>query len=432
MNMNVLDTPFEELQQYYDTVLNVDRSTYLSTNDECTPLDCVREMLTKVPEELWKRDNLRILDPCCGHGNFGIVLYDILCRGHGWDPDTVLESVLSFNDVQTARLDTVRRVFRDDIYPLQITESDFLTTTYDNTFDLVVANPPYAKILENGARASKNHNLIQAFLDKALSILRPNGYLVFITPDNWMSWADRNVLIEVLTRLQIVHLDIHRAKRYFKRVGSSFTWYVIQNCAAYQDISVAGIWKNREYTSQIPPQPRRYIPLLFSKVVQDILNKTIDNENLDKFEVETSSDLHRYTKRAFIRDEPDEDHTYRLIHTPKQTAWASRPHKYQEGWKVFLSTTDKYKVWVDDCGMTQSIAFIRCASEAEAKKIQWILEHPVYVFINNLCRWGNFNNVRVMQHFPIPLLIHSYDAIYSSFKLTRDEIVYMSMWGVKV
>ena len=159
---------------------------------------------------------------------------------------------------------------------------------------------------------------------------------MFITPDNWMSYADRNALIEIITRLQIIHLDIHSAKKYFKKIGSSFTWYIIQNRESYKNINVSGVWKKNVYTSSVVSMPRKYIPLLYNQTVQDILLKTIDNTLLAKFEVKTSSDLHKYTKAALISDVPTENHKYKLIHTPNQTVYASRPHKYQEGYKVFI------------------------------------------------------------------------------------------------
>jgi hypothetical protein len=148
------------------------------------------------------------------------------------------------------------------------------------------------------------------------------------------------------------------------------------------------------------------------------LRKTIDNPNIKKYKVETTSDLHKYTKKSFINDKQDETFQYKLIHTPKQTVWASRPHKYQDGYKVFISTTDKYQVFVDSCGMTQSIAFIRCASKDEAEIIKEVLLHPLYVFINNICRWGNFNNIRILQQFPIP---DNKEDIFSSFDITDEE-----------
>ena len=351
--MNIDTIPFQDICNYYDNVLNADKSTYKSSNDEPTPMLCVEELVQSIPTDFWKQPNLKILDPCCGNGNFGVHLYHKLIAHHS--SKDILEKILEFNDINETRLNNVRSVFNNDAYQLQITTNDFLNTDYSQLYDLIVANPPYAKLLENGKRASKNHNLIKDFIQKSLKCLKPGGYLLFITPDNWMSYADRNKLIKILTQLQILRLDIHRAKKYFKKIGSSFTWYLIQNAPSYKDIKVTGIWKKIEYTSLIPSMERKYIPLLYTNEVYHILSKTVDNNRLDKFKVQTSSDLHRYTKREFIQDSPDDIYKYKLIHTPKQTCYASRPHKFQDDYKVFISTTDKYQVFVDNCGMTQSI-----------------------------------------------------------------------------
>jgi len=208
---------FEEIKKYYDDTLNTDKSTYKSSNDEPTPIDCISEMISKIPGDLWRNPDLTILDPCCGNGNFSIPIVFELAKYH--DKKKILEQILEFNDINEARLDNVRNVFCGFKYNLQITNSDFLTSSNNKRYDLVVANPPYAKLLENGKRASKNHNLIKSFIEKALSQLKPNGYLLFITPDNWMSYADRNLLIEIITSLQIIHLDIHTAKSISKRLA---------------------------------------------------------------------------------------------------------------------------------------------------------------------------------------------------------------------
>jgi adenine-specific DNA-methyltransferase len=410
---------FNELKKYYDEILNTDKSTYKSSNDEPTPIDCVSEMISKIPDELWKKSDLSILDPCCGNGNFSIPILFELLKYH--DKKTIVEQILEFNDINESRLENVRSVFGSEKYNLQITNYDFILFNSSKKYDLITANPPYAKLLENGKRASKNHNLIKDFIEKALSQLKPNGYLLFITPDNWMSYADRNI------SLQIIHLDIHTAKKYFKKIGSSFTWYIIQNCPFYKNINISGIWKKKEYVSSVISKQRKYIPLLYNQTVQNILSKTIDNTELPKFEIKTSSDLHKYTKAEFIRDEKTEEFKYKLIHTPSQTVYASRPHKFQEGYKIFISTTDKYNVFIDNCGMTQSIVFILCSNEEQAKKYLQILQHPLYIFINNICRWGNFNNIRILQSFPIPTIDYSgnHQELYDYFNITTDEIDYI-------
>ncbi len=416
----------EELFAYYDDVLNTDKTTYTSSNDEPTPMACVSEILDHVPDELWKREHVRILDPCCGNGNFHLSALYKLLPYHS--KRKILENILHFNDINEYRLCNVRNVFHSTNYQLNITCQDFLSMETNNTYDMIVANPPYAKILENGKRASKNHNLIASFIQKSLSLLKPSGYLVFITPNNWMSYADRNTLIEKLTSLQIIHLNIHTAKKYFKKIGSSFTWYIIQHCPSYKDIEVSGVWKKKVYTTFVHSMRRKYIPLLYTPEVQSILNKTVDNTALEKFHIQTSSYLHRYTKKEFIQDTETDIFKYRLIHTPSQHVYSSKPHKFQEGFKVFISTTNTYNVFVDSCGMTQSIVFILCDTEQEARIYARILQHPLYVFINNICRWGNFNNIRILQHFPKPNIDYQgqEDELYQYFQITRDEIDFIS------
>ena len=416
--MNINNNSYEELKIYFNKILNNDKSTYISSNDETTPIECIEEMISKIPIELWKREDLKILDPCCGNGNFHLVISNELIK-YDIDKKRIFEEILRFNDINEERLNNVKKIFS---YNLNITKSNFLIADNSDKYDLIVANPPYAKLMENGKRTSKNHNLIKDFIDKSLSLLKTNGYLLFITPDNWMSYADRNTLIEKITSLQIIHLDIHNAKKYFTKIGSSFTWYIIQNCSYYKEINISGIWKKEEYLSSVLSQKRKYIPLLYNEIVQSILSKTIDNISLKKFEVKTSSYLHKYTKKDIINIQETDIFKYKLIHTPKQTVYSSKPHKYQDGYKIFISTTDKYNVFIDNCGMTQSIAFILCDNYKIAEKYLKILNNPLYQFLNNICRWGNFNNIRILQQFPIP---ENEDDIYKSFEITKEESYYI-------
>ena len=405
------------IKQYYDDILNKDKNLVVTTNDEPTPIECVEEMTSKIPESFWKNKDIKILDPCCGCGNFHIVIYYKLLQYH--DRDHILTNMLYFNDLNTKRIDILEKIFDTK---LNIYNEDFLEIDMSEKFDLIVANPPYAKLLPNGKRASKNHNLIGLFIKKSLKLLNSRGLLLYITPDNWMSYADRNTLITELTNLQIVYLNIHTAKKYFKHVGSSFTWYLIENTPSYKPISIEGIWNKGTYKDIVESEERKYIPLYYNKTIQSILHKTIDNNNVVKFDVKTSSDLHKYTKKSLISQARDDIYKYKLIHTPKQIVWSSRPHKYQDGFKVFISTTSYYGTFVDNCGMTQSIAFIMCKDEIEAKNTSDVLNHPMYKFINNISRYGNFNNIRILQNFPH---CDNYEEVYDKFNLTQDEIKFI-------
>jgi 16S rRNA G966 N2-methylase RsmD len=401
---------YQSLKHYYNNTLNLDRSSFQSSNDEPTPIDCVEEMMDSIPHDFWLLPNLRILDPCCGNGNFGLVARTRM------RPDASLYC----NDTNVERLQVVANVFGSvQTPPVHISHTNFLTEfKTPDKFDLIMANPPYAKIDASGKRASKNHNLIGSFIRRSLELLRTRGFLLYIVPDNWMSYSDRNTLISILTGLQIHVLNIHQAKKYFKKIGSSFTWFLIENVPAYADFRVDGIWKGVMYSSMVHSQVRRFIPLYYTSTIQSLLSKTIDADN-QKFHIETTSFLHHYTKRQYISTIQDDEHPYRLIHTPKQTCYSSVEHKYQYGYKVFISATDKYHVFIDDCGMTQSIMFIRCSSLSEANHVRSILKHPLYKFLNDICRWGNFNNIRVLQRFPVPT---DPTDIPGSFNLTEQEM----------
>ncbi len=46
---NIENKTMEEMITFYDETLNIDKSTYVTTNDEPTPMGCVIEMINKIP-----------------------------------------------------------------------------------------------------------------------------------------------------------------------------------------------------------------------------------------------------------------------------------------------------------------------------------------------------------------------------------------------
>lgn len=425
-NMVTIEESYDQIKDFIDNKLNKDKSLFKTSNDEPTPLDCCEEMLSKIPNNFWLKKDLKILDPCAGYGNFEIILHNIL-KEHNSTKD-ILEKIITFNEINEKRIDLIHKIFCGDNYKLNITKYNFLEYPNDIKFDLQIANPPYAKFCEtkdrNGniimKRASKNHTLVRDFIEKSLNICKDGGFIVYIVPNNWMSLADRNTIIKLLTKYQFHHLDIGTSKKYFPKVGSSFTYFILEKTPFYQDFTVNCLYNKKIYTSIVKSQERDFIPLCYNNLVQSILNKVLSGTN--KFGIETTSDLHKYTKKHLINNNKTEEYKYKLIHTDKQTVYSKRPHKYQEGYKVFISTTGAWNLFVDNCGMTQSIAFIRTNNEETAIKYKKILEHPLYEFVNNICRWGNFNCIRILNRMTIPT---DENNIYNSFNISEEEIKFI-------
>lgn len=390
--------------EYFDN-LNQDKSHYNNTNDICTPMGCVKEMIDEVPQEFWQRENIKVLDCCAGNGNFAA--YIAL--------KTAPQNIYC-NEINPARLNNLRTYFGEIAH---IMEQDFLQFPQTPLYDMIVANPPFAQFMESGKRAAKNHSLSRQFLEKALSLVKDDGYLVFILPDNWMSFADRNKLPQQLSQYQFITINIHECKKWFPKVGSSFTWFVLHKIENKKKVKIINGYKKKSISYAYINKGTNYLPLYYDEMVRSIFSKTID-ANTDKYKVETSSDLHKYTKKQFISDTYDESHPYKLIHTPRQTVWSSKPHKWQEGWKVFIATTTNYETFIDECGMTQSIAFIRCSSKEEAEKINKELAVPLYNFLVLLTRYGNFNNERILQRMPR----------LDDIKLSQEEKDFIFNWRI--
>ncbi|MFA5382685.1 MAG: N-6 DNA methylase [Candidatus Micrarchaeia archaeon] len=393
-NISFNKNTYSEVKEYLDK-LNLDESHFVNSNDICTPMGCVEDMINVIPPSFWESKELKILDPCCGNGNF-----------HAYILQKTKLKNLYFNDINEKRLNNIKKIFGEDI---NISKKDFLEFEDKEEYDLVVANPPYAKFT-NGKRTAKNHNMSRKFILKAINITKKNGYILFIVPDNWMSYADSNKIPEILSRYQFIYLNIHGAKKWFPKVGSSFSWFLLQKKPNTQEFFIDNYYKIKNKEKARLNIDSKYIPLYYSNIVKLIIDKTL-NSNLLKYNIETSSYLHKYTKKEVLSILPDALYKYKIYHTPSQIIYSKIPHKYQEGWKVFISLTNQYKTFVDNCGMTQSIAFIRCNSKLEAEKISNELNNEIYIFLNNITRYGNFNNIRILQNFPI----------FINFKFTKEE-----------
>ncbi|GMO60894.1 MAG: hypothetical protein Ta2D_06630 [Rickettsiales bacterium] len=405
-NVIEIKKDYDFIKNYFNN-LNKDNSHFVNSNDICTPIECVKEMVDSIPDKFWQIPNLKILDCCCGNGNFHSYI----------NLKTPLKN-LYFNEINEKRIANLVNFFGNNI---NLTRQDFLTFENKEEYDLVVANPPYAKFDNNNNRVSKNHNLARDFIRKALNITKKDGYILFIVPNNWMSFSDRNDLPRELSKYQFIHLDIGGAKKYFKNVGSSFTWFLLQKTTNKTSFTIKNTYKINDMQTAKLDIGIDFIPLYYNELVRSIINKTINNVSLPKYQIETNSFLHHYTKKANIKEVKDNEFCYKLIHTPTQICYSNIPHKYQDGYKVFLSLSNQYGTFIDNCGMTQSVAYIKCKDLQEAKKIKSELDNEFYVFLNNITRYGNFNNIRVLQKFPI----------LESFNLTNEEKEFIKIFNME-
>lgn len=358
--------------------LNEDETHYNSNDDVCTPMDCVKVMIDYIPNELWQRKKVKILDPCCGNGNFGAY-----CRFK-----TNIDNIW-FNELNIKRLENCKKLLK----PKNNLHEDFfnLTGEWANNFDLIMANPPYS------GGGNKNQSLSNKFIEKSIDMLNDGGYLCYVTPNNWMTYNSNNTTLKkLLTEGSFIIID-NDVKKYFPKVGSSFTIIIWQkNVFNNKTYIVNNFLKKDIQKDVIIPKNLKFIPLYISQIILDIIPKIISDKR-NKFDYRC--DLHNFTKRDLLSDTKDANFKYRTIHTLRKTRYSIKKQDIYDKWIIIVPLSTYYIPIIEtNTNITQSVGYIPFDTENEAREYLKKITKPEYKLIIHLTRYGNFNNIMVLRY----------------------------------
>ena len=369
------DKSLSEVFATYDA-LNADESHKLSSDDICTPMACVKTMIDYLPEEIWRRDDLKILDPCAGNGNFGAY-----CKFK-----TDLNNIW-FNDINQKRIANLNAL----LAPAHVMTRDALDLTSFNQWDVVMANPPYS------GGGNKNRSLSNMFIEHSISLLKENGYLCFVTPNNWMTYNNDNSTLKKLLRLGSFIVIDNDVKKYFPKVGSSFTIFVWQKGKKTNRTTVKNNYLVRDTQCDVViPEDLPFLPLYLSNNIIGVLQKTIGYET-NRFSYRC--DLHNHTKAKLLTDIEDHLHPYKTIHTVRKTRYASIKQDIYDKYLVLVPLSTYFKPFVEHhVNVTQSIGYIPFEDKQQAINCIDEITKPWWKVMIHLTRYGNFNNIMVLKH----------------------------------
>lgn len=189
-----------------------------SNGEVFTPLDLVKEMLDKIPEEVWINPKSIFLDPCMGKGTFLLEIVRRLVYIYGYTEDDAKSRVFGY-DVRVKYINHLqRRGF------VNTRHKDFLNEVIKMKFDVVIGNPPYQDKDKPGDNA-----LYQYFTKKVLNgLIKENGYFSFVVPttmSDYLMNCDKNrTFVDKFYRLKTLMYDIPEA--YFRKQGVGTTAFV--------------------------------------------------------------------------------------------------------------------------------------------------------------------------------------------------------------
>ena len=372
----VRDWPYNSICEYYNK-LNEDPSHYESSDDICTSMECVNVMVSYIPDELWKRDNLKVIDVCCGNGNFGV----------GCMSKTSLNNVW-FNELSDVRYENCKKLLN----PEHITKGDALQISSFGEWDLSIANPPYS------GGGNKNQSLSNKFIEHSIDLLKDGGYLCFVTPNNWMTYNNKNTTLERLLNEGSFLVIDNSAKKYFPGVGSSFTIFVWQKGVMDNKTRVINDYLVKDEQVVSIPKTLPFVPLYLSQETISLVEKYVDVEKQNgRFFYRC--DLHNFTQKDKLSDVKDDVFKYETIHTARKTRYATFKQDIYDKWITVIPLSTYFIPYVrHNVNTTQSVGYIAFDTEEEATKYLEILNNPLFKVLIHITRYGNFNNIMLLKH----------------------------------
>ena len=244
--MSILRKSEKEIDKYIHDHLTIRNKEKDKFGEVFTSSELIDEIFNNIPLNVWKNPDTKWLDPSAGQGNFSILIYKKLLNTlSSTIPNLekrkkhILDNMLYMVELNSRNSTQLKNLFGNKA---NISNADFLLKQEKwkddlkiSMFDVVVGNPPFQVSKKKTYKGSVgNRTLWDKFLDTILngSILKPNGYLGFITPSNWR--RPEHKLYSLLTRdNSLKYLHIYGKKEGMRHFGvqTRFDLYVVQEGA---------------------------------------------------------------------------------------------------------------------------------------------------------------------------------------------------------
>jgi hypothetical protein len=302
---SLIDKP-KELLELIDTCLKPKQKEKQENGEVFTPMCLVFEMLdnldkhysTEHGRSIFTESHLKWFDPASGMGNFPVAVYLKLMEGIPIPNDEdrkkhIIENMLYMSELNKKNVFISHQIFNmNNQYKLNLYEGDTLELDIVsvwklNSFDVILGNPPYNKggIWSHTKlmNSEKREVLWMKFIEKSFEWLKPDGYLLFITPLYWLK--TNNELHNEMLEKHIVWLKLwdNSQSKCMINADIPISLYVLQNKKniSNKKTEITSILKRRRLTTTSFEylNPTYSIPLAFHSIFGKLVS-FIETRNL--------------------------------------------------------------------------------------------------------------------------------------------------------
>lgn len=386
-------------------ILNPDKINKSKNGEVFTSLWLIDKMIERLPEELLKNPNIKILGPSAGIGNFQIKLYcklmetlkDII-KDEEKRKTHILEKMLYMVEINVDNKELMENILNPNRkYKLNVICGDYLALDVlkefgVDGFDLVMENPPF-----NDGAVGRGTYIWDKFIKKSVEELNENGYLNYITPPGWRkpeSERSKNKgLKDLMTEDNwMIYLEMYDTKD-GERVFDSSTRFDIYLIKKTKDIKETNIldYKGHEYNLFCKDYP--FIPNYDMQQVFQLL--AVEGE--DTIKVIYSSSAYGSDKE-WISKEESKEFKYPVIHTiinsgPRMLYTPTNKKGMFGISKVIFSESGINDVIIDlkgEYGLSGSVIGIVIKNKKEGEQIALFFKSNVFQNIINAFNWSTY------------------------------------------
>ena len=286
---SLIDMNESEIEEFIAKHLPIKMPEKKKYGEVFTPSALIKKILDFFPQNVWSNPDLKWLDPSCGTGNFMILIYQRLMLGltkkfesSKARSEHILHNMLYMVELNPKNVATCRQLFGADA---NIVCSDFLADKHffpdGNTFDCVVGNPPFQD--DNNVKgAGGKSKLYERIFMKAYGLLKNDGYLSFIVPDNMLS-GNGNVGYNTLIKNDVQFVSFNaEIQAFFPGIQQYICYFFIQKKDPGSKGTVIEDTNGHKFTTQLenrPVNPVRnwtpYVEKLLKKYITNVKNEAI-------------------------------------------------------------------------------------------------------------------------------------------------------------